>query len=307
MTAAVADALVPQRLAVDDVGAFAATVTALDLGGLRVVGTSGSALRSVRSRAAQPDGTAFALLGLGERGWIEHGAARHPIDPDHLVLIPGAAAFEVVYPRSMDVVLVVRPAAAGPIPLPEDGPVRGLALSSAGRAVLGGSLRAVLGAAAAAEAADLADLAAVVDGALSVALRPLVGEFAHDPVAALRTAALRLVDRHLDEPELGPRWLAARLHVSLSSLHRAFRDSGEGVAAAVRARRLDRVAALLADPAVRGATVGELAAHYGFSSASHLAGSFRARFGATPGEHRRRHASAPTVTSSWSPPPRPSP
>jgi AraC-like DNA-binding protein len=305
MGAAVGEALVPQRLQPRDPHAFAASVTSVDLGAVRLVRATAPALRSVRPRSAPtgpatgPDGALFLLLGGGARGEIAADGAVSPVDRDHVVLVPGDAGFEVTYPGRLDVLFVTLDAdRAARLGLAATGPVRGLALPPAGRALLRPALDAVLaGAAAAGTAPDPGlrpGLADVVEGALAAAVGPLVPAVAPDPAAALRAAALRLVDRHLDDPDLGPGWLAARLHVSPSTLHRAFRG-GESVAAAVRRRRVEAVARALTGPRP-GPGIAELAARYGFAGGSHLATAFRARFGTSPAEYRARHGSARDVT-----------
>ncbi|HZG92996.1 MAG TPA: helix-turn-helix domain-containing protein [Pseudonocardia sp.] len=302
MGAAVGEALVPQRLQALDPQGFAASVTSVDLGPVRVVRASAPALRSVRPAGApdHPDGTVFLLLGRGARGQIVAGPASAPVDPDHVVLVPGDAAFEVTYPEPLDVLFVaLDPLRALRLGLPASGPVRGLTLPAEGRALLRPALDAVLAAAVAPGTGPatplLAGLAEVVEGALAVAVRPAVGDLAVDPAAALRAAALGLVERHLDDPDLGPVWLAARLHVSPSTLHRAFRAGAETVAAAVRRRRVEAVARDLTGPGQRTG-VAELAARYGFAGGSHLATAFRARFGTSPADYRAWHGSARDLT-----------
>ncbi|MCO1657058.1 helix-turn-helix domain-containing protein [Pseudonocardia humida] len=293
MGAAVADALVPQRLQTPDPHRFTASVTSVDLGSVQLVRASAPPMRSVRpvGSPARPDGAAFLLLGRGARGEIAGGGVSAPVDPDHLVLIPGDAAFEVTYPERVEVVFVALDApGALRLGLAVSGPLRGLALPAAGRALLAPALDAVQAAAAAATPADVADLAEVVEGALGVAVRAAAEPVA-DPRAAVRAAALRLVDRHLRDPDLGPGWLAACLHLSPSTLHRAFRAGEETVAAMVRRRRVEAVARDLTGPAP-GPGVSELAARYGFAGGSHLATAFRARYALSPAEYRARHGSA---------------
>lgn len=300
MGVAVGEALVPQRLDVLDPHGFTAAVTSVDLGAVRLVRAAAPALRSVRpaGSAGQPDSGLFLLLGRGPRGEIDAGGRTAPVDRDHVVLIPADAAFDVVYPGTLDVVFVALDARrAGRIGLPTSGPVRGLALPAAGRALLGPALDAVVRAAETASPDMVADLAQVVEGALAVAVLPHLAELAVDPAAALRVAALRLVERHLDDPGLDPNWLAGRLHVAPSTLHRAFRGSAETVAAAVRRRRVEAVARALTGPPPRPG-IAELAARYGFAGGSHLAVAFRAHFATTPAEYRARYGSARDVPPS---------
>lgn len=289
MGAAVASLLVPQRLFTEP-DRFGARVRTADLGDTRVIRATAAPLRAVRtgpSGDAEADGTLFVLLGRQAHGRLAHPGGHVPVDPDHLVVIPSAAPFDVVYADPLDVVFV----ALGPRRAARLHPglataLRGFALPPSGRAVLGHAVDAVLGAAGTAGHADVPDLAAIVESALAVAIRPLTGELVADPAAALRTATQRLAARRLDDPDLNPRTLAASLHVAPSTLHRAFAPGQETVAGMVRRLRLDAIAAHLTDPAHAETTVAALAARYGFASASHLASAFRARYGTTPARYR---------------------
>jgi AraC-like DNA-binding protein len=75
--------------------------------------------------------------------------------------------------------------------------------------------------------------------------------------------------------------LAAQLHTSVSTLHRAFAGEPASIAEWIRARRLDAVGTDLCDPALRHRSISDLAFAWGFSDASHFSRAFRARFGAT--------------------------
>ncbi|MDP9792847.1 AraC-like DNA-binding protein [Catenuloplanes nepalensis] len=101
---------------------------------------------------------------------------------------------------------------------------------------------------------------------------------------ALVVAARRVTEELLAGPELSPRTVADRLHVSVRTLHRAFADRGETLMGHVRQRRLDRA---LADLAGAGLTVGEAAARWGFTDSSHLIRACRGRYGQTPTQYVR--------------------
>ncbi|MDQ0791290.1 AraC family transcriptional regulator [Streptomyces sp. B3I8] len=101
---------------------------------------------------------------------------------------------------------------------------------------------------------------------------------------ALVRAATEYVESRLTDPDLDPRAIAAALHVSVRTLHRAFAQEATSVMGLVRARRLDRARAeLLATPL----SVSELAARWHFTDSSHFIRAFRARFGRTPRALRR--------------------
>jgi transcriptional regulator GlxA family with amidase domain len=68
-------------------------------------------------------------------------------------------------------------------------------------------------------------------------------------------------------------------------LHNLFADADESFAATVRRRRLERSAAVLADPTTT-ATVTAVAGAHGFDDPTSFSRAFRRRFGVSPREMR---------------------
>jgi AraC-like DNA-binding protein len=101
---------------------------------------------------------------------------------------------------------------------------------------------------------------------------------------ALVRAATEYVERRLTDPDLDPGAIAAALHVSVRTLHRAFAQEATSVMGHVRERRLDRARAELLSTSL---TVSELAARWHFTDSSHFIRTFRTRYGATPNAVRR--------------------
>lgn len=105
--------------------------------------------------------------------------------------------------------------------------------------------------------------------------------------AALARAAMNLIDeRLLTDPDLDPGAIAASLHVSIRTLHRAFANEHASVMGYVREQRLERARAELLSSA---ATVSEIAARWHFADSSHFIKCYRRRFGESPAADRRRH------------------
>ncbi|MEU8921956.1 AraC family transcriptional regulator [Kitasatospora sp. NPDC048545] len=98
------------------------------------------------------------------------------------------------------------------------------------------------------------------------------------------------VRRNLHDPELTPAVIAGAHHLSVSYLHRLFTRHGDGetLAAWIRSLRLAKAHRDLADPALRGLPVQAVAARCGIPRASDLSRAFRAAYGLSPSEHRRR-------------------
>jgi AraC-like DNA-binding protein len=81
----------------------------------------------------------------------------------------------------------------------------------------------------------------------------------------------------------------ARAHrMSVRYLHKRFQERELSLAAWIRRQRLDGIRRDLADPALAGRTVASIAARWGVSSAPHLSRAFKAEFGCTPADIRRR-------------------
>ncbi|ANW22351.1 AraC family transcriptional regulator [Streptomyces clavuligerus] len=91
------------------------------------------------------------------------------------------------------------------------------------------------------------------------------------------------IDRHLADPDLTPRTIAAYHHISLSTLYSLFRTREETVAATIRRRRLEHCRADLA----RGdRPIQTIATRWGFSGAAVFSRAFRDAYGASPREFR---------------------
>ena len=132
---------------------------------------------------------------------------------------------------------------------------------------------------------------AVAFGTMALAascLRPglRLDEAAREPVAAMLLERLKChIDAHLVSSALTPDSLCAAFRVSRANLYRLFAPSG-GVAGYIRQRRLQRVDAMLRDPANLGRTIADIAFVCGFANEAHFSRAFRAAFGQAPREVR---------------------
>jgi AraC-like DNA-binding protein len=105
---------------------------------------------------------------------------------------------------------------------------------------------------------------------------------------ALHHRVRAFVRRHLGDPDLTPARIAAAHHVSVRTLHRLFQRRGTSVAAYVRHQRLEGARRDLADPALAGTPVHEIAAKWGFPRAADFTRAFRTAYGLPPREYRHR-------------------
>ncbi|NBA94753.1 transcriptional regulator FeaR [Pseudomonas sp. R5(2019)] len=123
---------------------------------------------------------------------------------------------------------------------------------------------------------------------LRPAISALEPEDAHD---RLLRKAMRYIDEQLCGEELCPERLAREIGVSVRGLYRLFAKKGLVVAQYIKNRRLDFCAQSLRQSGAEQ-KLSALGYAWGFADSSHFSTAFKARFGVSPGEYRRRyHAS----------------
>ncbi|QAY64196.1 helix-turn-helix domain-containing protein [Xylanimonas allomyrinae] len=102
------------------------------------------------------------------------------------------------------------------------------------------------------------------------------------PISAVATrgAAEAFIERNLRERRLSPSVVAQGIGVSVRSLHRAFEDTGDTVAAFIRRLRLARAR----DDLMSGVPVSQVGRRWHYSDASHFSRSFKRHYGRSPSE-----------------------
>jgi AraC-like DNA-binding protein len=93
--------------------------------------------------------------------------------------------------------------------------------------------------------------------------------------------------RHLTEPDLTPRRIAAAHNVSLRHLYQIFRQADLSLEQWIITQRLEGARADLADPAYRRRTIAAVARSWGFTQPSHFTRRFQAAYGITPRDWQR--------------------
>jgi AraC-like DNA-binding protein len=109
--------------------------------------------------------------------------------------------------------------------------------------------------------------------------------------SARATALFRLksvVEARLCEPDLKPRVVAATAGISVRYANALLSQEGTSVERYILHRRLERCRRALEDPSQSARMIGEIAFSWGFSDLSHFGRRFRAAYGMTPGDYRRR-------------------
>jgi AraC-like DNA-binding protein len=90
----------------------------------------------------------------------------------------------------------------------------------------------------------------------------------------------------IHDSELTVAGIAAQLHLSTSTLHRAWAGEACSLAEWIWAQRLDAARRDLCDPGLAARSVSEIAFSWGFNDAAHFSRAFRARFGCSARELR---------------------
>jgi AraC-like DNA-binding protein len=95
------------------------------------------------------------------------------------------------------------------------------------------------------------------------------------------------IDLHLGDPDLNRESIARRHCISVSYLDKLFERTGRSVWQTIRMQRLDRCRRDLADTRLAGVRILDIAARWGFRTASHFTRSFEAAYGESPAVFRR--------------------
>ncbi|MFE6866294.1 helix-turn-helix domain-containing protein [Kitasatospora sp. NPDC057692] len=98
------------------------------------------------------------------------------------------------------------------------------------------------------------------------------------------------MDRHLTDPELGPRTIAAAHGMSVRSLHKLFEGEGATVSRLIQRRRLRASAEDLTRKDNGDSTVSGVAQRWGFTDPAHFSRLFRASYGISPSQWRDTRA-----------------
>jgi len=106
-------------------------------------------------------------------------------------------------------------------------------------------------------------------------------------LAVHRQRAARCIEKYYVREQLSPQAIAATCGISVSYLHKLYRDTGRSLMEHVREVRLDAADKLLKQPSGRTTTISEIAYAVGFKSLSDFSRAYKRRFGQAP--TRSRH------------------
>ena len=96
------------------------------------------------------------------------------------------------------------------------------------------------------------------------------------------------INKHLKDARLSPEMIAQAQGISTRYLHMLFKPEGVSVGRYIQQQRLQGCKASLQNPELSALTATEIAYHWGFNDASHFGRCFKAMFGVSPGQYRKR-------------------
>ncbi|WP_461009229.1 AraC-like ligand-binding domain-containing protein [Streptomyces capparidis] len=294
----------PMRVLGAAPGGFRATARVLVLADVHVMGLTCSPAElwcapgpgaPRAAGAARPEPSCSVVLALrGELG-VSQAGRETVLGAHDFAVCDGSRPFRVrLAARHGTAALVRAQVPRALLPLPGGGTGRLLGRRLSGREGVGALLAQFLGSLVSGSAsyrpADAPRLGVVALELLTAALAhqldagPRVPEDSRRRVLRLRVRAF--IQRHLGDPELNPRTIAAAHHISLSYLHRIFEGEDDTVAASIRRQRLERARRDLSDPAQRAVPVHAIAARWGFPRATDFSRAFRTAYGVPPTAYR---------------------
>lgn len=290
--------LMPSEFSPLDSSRFHAEGSLLDLGSTQVSRFAYSPLRSRRTprliRSGDPEQYQLGLV-LSGTAWFAQNGAETALRPRDMALWDTSRPYESgsgLDGRDVEVVVLQIPKAVMPLPSQQLDRllVRRVRADHGLPAVLSDFLLSLATNVSGARPGDLAALGRMAVELTATSLAQQLGN-QRETSAEVRAHALvrridAFIDQNLAEPELSPRLIAHRHHISLRTLYTLFEDRPEGVAASIRRRRLERCRADLASPGLRDRPVQDIAARWGFTNATAFSRTFRAAYGVSPTDYR---------------------
>jgi len=221
------------------------------------------------------------------RSRIAQGERAFLLEPGEIAVLDGQQPFRVAFPERVRRVLAVIPRRAvdSRTPRLRTSPTRRIAAEGPYADLL---RRHLLQLAQGEGSLGPAEAALLTENLCNL----LVLATAEDPAAEERhpqvqvEAMLAFCRRHLSDPDLSPRTVAAHCRVSVRTVHLRFEATGRTFGRWLLDSRLDACQRALRDPQQAGRGISEIAYAAGFGDLSHFNRAFRQRSGMTPSDWR---------------------
>lgn len=273
---------------------FHGRATSGDLGLLQLSSVSAGPLRVHRTErlVAQYEEDFYkVVLQVAGVSVLEQGGAQGRLGPGDIAICDTSRPYSFTYETDFSTVLMlvprpmlpVRPEAVGGLT------ARRIATDAGVGAVVAPFLRSL-----AQEARGCTGPAArgLMDGAVSLVTALVMERLALSAPAVPQDAmTLRIrtwIEQRLPDPDLTPDAIAAAHGISRRYLFKLFAADGTTVAGWVRTRRLERCARDLATPSATDLPISMIAARWGLLDCRHFSRVFKAAYGETPRDFRRR-------------------
>jgi AraC-like DNA-binding protein len=214
------------------------------------------------------------------------------LQPGDVGLVDGTRPFRVEFPEQVDRVVAVIPHVMlhSRAPWLDRRPLNRMAGDSA----LSGALRFYLERLAGPDCSSEAEAAALTDNLCNIIALMTAGSdrdrsvTRHLSIQPGLDEMLATMRRHLADPDLSPNMLAERLKVSVRTIHKRFEDADSTFGQWVLDNRLQACRRAFDDPRQNSFTISQIAFGWGFNDLSHFSKAFKARFGASPAQYRRK-------------------
>lgn len=100
--------------------------------------------------------------------------------------------------------------------------------------------------------------------------------------------AMNYIAMNLGDPDLSVGRVAKALRLSTGHVHAVARANGTSICETILSMRLERCREALADPRADHRSISDIAFSFGFNNAAHFSRTFRAKFGVSAREFRKR-------------------
>jgi AraC-like DNA-binding protein len=291
------------RLGVERIGAerarrpagFRGEVTAQDVGGLQVatvVSEPHAVFRSPTMIRRSPEDDVMVNLAVRGPACVAQGGREAVLRPGDFTVHDSARPCRIACPEPFTLVVLKMPrdlfAACCPLP---PGATATAIPGDRGAGALFASVLRGLPARVGGVPAGAAEQAGIdVLELLGAVLSDLAGGAgrAAVPRRAQLLRARRFITSNLSDPDLSPAAVAEALGLSVRYLYLIFHEQSTSPFRWILDRRLERAAALLADPGQAGRSITGVAFGVGFKDSSHFSRAFKDRYGVGPRDYRRR-------------------